>query len=169
MGVSALGSVAWIGELFPGPSSNDLFIPPVLKPELAAEFAADVLVEPFMSGVAALGAVGCRLAAGVAKKSAADLLPAVDGGAAFWVGAGVDFWPLAAASLSRRKVLHCESMWLLISELLTGRSHIGHATIVAGVASDSAVYFELQGGEISDGNPIVECKQDEDKTSKQMK
>lgn len=83
MGVSAVASSVWIGELYPGPSSNDLFIPTAFDVELAAEFAAGVLVDPFTSGVRTLGAVACRLAAGVAKKSAAERLPEADEGGAF--------------------------------------------------------------------------------------
>lgn len=83
IGVSVVASADCIGELFPGPSSNDLFIPTVFEAELAAEFAADVFVVPFTSGVRILlEAIACRFAAGVAKKSAADLLVAVEGGAA---------------------------------------------------------------------------------------
>lgn len=49
-----------------------------------------------------------------------------------------------ASFWSRRKVLHCESIWLFISEDLTGRSHIGHATIVTARHSNAVVVLEAR-------------------------
>lgn len=132
------------GDMQPGPSSKDLFVPTVFETEFAAEVAAEVSVEPFMNGVSTLEAVACRLAPGVAKKSAADRLDEVDGGGALWDCAGEEVTPLAPlaplalASSSRTNVVHWLSIWLLISEDLTFLLHIGHVTIFAVVAGQTA-------------------------------
>lgn len=73
----------------PGPWSKVLFLLNVLGAELVGGLLAGELEEPLASGATTLGVLACRFAAGVAKKSAADLLTADEGGGAAEEGGGI--------------------------------------------------------------------------------